>query len=85
MFLDKYSDIPWDALHYLVSQTNYGGRVTEPQDRILIDVIIKDYYSTNILEDKHRFGGSSVYYIPSEGSLETYLNYIKTLPYIDPP
>jgi hypothetical protein len=51
----------------------------------LIDVIIKDYYSTNILEDKHRFGGSSVYYIPSEGSLETYLNYIKTLPYIDPP
>ena len=29
MFLDKYVEIPWDALHYLVASTNYGGRVTD--------------------------------------------------------
>ena len=72
MFLDKYSEIPWDALHYLVSSTNYGGRVTDPQDRRLIDVILRDYYSPDILEDKHKFAGSSVYYIPPEGPLDSY-------------
>jgi hypothetical protein len=36
-----------------------------------------EYYNPKILEDRHKMGTGYVYYVPSEGPLETYINYIK--------
>ena len=49
MFLEEYDEIPWEALNYMVAEANYGGRVTDAQDRRLIKFILKDFYTSDIL------------------------------------
>jgi len=85
IFLDQYADIPWDALNYMVAEANYGGRVTDPMDRRLIKVILRDFYTEDILDDSYKFSPSGIYKAPSEGSLDHYREFIKTLPYNDLP
>ncbi len=80
MFLDEYDVIPWDALNYMVAEANYGGRVTDPKDRRLIKVILETFYTEEILKDSYRFSESGVYYVPEEGGLKSYTDFISTLP-----
>lgn len=48
MFLDEDSDtIPFDALKYLTGECNYGGRVTDDKDRLLIITLLLDYFNEN--------------------------------------
>lgn len=84
MFLDEYEEIPWDALNYMVAEANYGGRVTDPKDRRLIKVLLKDFYSPPILNDEYRFSTATSYYVPTDGPLESYKQYIRDLPLNDP-
>jgi dynein heavy chain len=53
MFLNHYEKIPWDALRYMVAEANYGGRVTDINDRTLINVILEDFYCPAMLKKKH--------------------------------
>lgn len=64
MFLDEYEHIPYEALNYIVAEANYGGRVTDPKDRRLISILLKDFYTPKILEDSYRLSPSGIYYAP---------------------
>ena len=64
MFLDEYEEIPWEALNYMVAEANYGGRVTDPKDRRLISILLKDFYTQKILSDEYKFSPSGKYYAP---------------------
>uniref|UniRef100_A0A3B5L7L8 Uncharacterized protein n=1 Tax=Xiphophorus couchianus TaxID=32473 RepID=A0A3B5L7L8_9TELE len=44
LYLDKYEEIPWDALKYLIAGVNYGGHVTDEWDRRLLTTYINDYF-----------------------------------------
>ena len=35
----------------MVAEANYGGRVTDGKDRRLINVILKDFYTPEIVKD----------------------------------
>lgn len=83
MFLDEYEAIPWEALQYMVAEANYGGRVTDPNDRKTINVILRDYYTASILKDDYKFSQSGCYYAPSDGPLSSFVNYIRELPIND--
>ena len=82
---DSGESIPFEALHYLTAECNYGGRVTDDKDRRLLANILDDFYQQDLLNDSFVFSPSGVYYAPQEGSLATYLSYIENLPLHDPP
>lgn len=76
VFLNHFENIPWEALKYMVAEANYGGRVTDPNDRTCISVILEDFYNPSMLKDKHKLVESGKYFVPSEGDLTSYQNFI---------
>lgn len=86
MFLNEYEEIPLDALMYLTGECNYGGRVTDDKDRRCMMSILSIFYSQDIVDkDDYKFSPSGVYYAPTHGNYESYLEYLKTLPIIANP
>jgi dynein heavy chain len=79
-FLEDFEGVPWDALNYMGSEANYGGRVTDMQDRRAIVSILKDYYSPEIMNDEYKFSVSGIYYAPPDTNLAGYLEFIRAFP-----
>jgi dynein heavy chain len=79
-FLDDFEGVPYEALNYMVSEANYGGRVTDNQDRRAIITILKDYYCKEIMNDDYKFSVSGKYFAPPDTDLHGYIDFIKTMP-----
>ena len=77
-FLDFYDEIPYDALIYMVAEANYGGRVTDPQDRRCIKTILSDFYNPLMIsEENHKLSATGKYYVPTDGQKADYLQFIE--------
>ena len=85
------SSIPWKALHYLISEANYGGRITDDWDRRVLRCYMRDMFNdrTALTENYRLVPGAGAaldgYYIPSGGSLASFREYISMLPLTDSP
>mmetsp|Transcript_28329 Transcript_28329/g.25144 ORF Transcript_28329/g.25144 Transcript_28329/m.25144 type:complete len:301 (+) Transcript_28329:5056-5958(+) len=81
MFLNEQNDeFPWDALLYVTGQINYGGRVTDDQDRTCLMNILKKYYTPELFQEDYWFSDSGTYFAPKDGLLQHYKDYIDSLP-----
>ncbi|CAK0888334.1 unnamed protein product [Prorocentrum cordatum] len=86
MYLDENpSEIPWDAIRYLIAEANYGGRVTEAPDNRVLRSYVNDFFCPRALEPKFFLSALTTYYIPEDGSLQSYRNYAKDLPFAEAP
>ncbi|XP_016786964.1 dynein axonemal heavy chain 2 isoform X3 [Pan troglodytes] len=86
LYLDEYEETPWDALKYLIAGINYGGHVTDDWDRRLLTTYINDYFCDQSLSTPfYRLSALETYFIPKDGSLASYKEYISLLPGMDPP
>nr|XP_008509230.1 PREDICTED: dynein heavy chain 2, axonemal-like isoform X3 [Equus przewalskii] len=86
LYLDEYEETPWDALKYLIAGVNYGGHVTDDWDRRLLTTYINDYFCDQSLSTpSYRLSVLETYFIPKDGSLASYKEYISMLPAMDPP
>lgn len=86
LLLDEYQQIPWDALKYLIAEANYGGRVTDDFDRRVLRSYINSYFcDTAITAPQYRLSSMQTYYIPDDGPLQSYRDYIASLPNFDKP
>ena len=86
MFLNDYEELPLDALTYLTGECNYGGRVTDDKDRRLLMDLLTIFYNKHIIDnDKYAFSPSGIYLAPKEGSYQSYIDYIRSLPLIPDP
>ena len=73
--------IALEALTYLVGECNYGGRVTDSQDRRTVMAMLQDNLSNN---PGFKFGGVNEFGIPVCTSLEEYYRFIEALPFHQP-
>jgi len=80
MFLEENAEIPYAALCYTAAEANYGGRVTDMQDRRTISHILTDFYCPETLQDTYRFSPSGNYYAPATTDLAGYIEHIRTFP-----
>ena len=64
----------------MVAEANYGGRVTDTQDRRLINTILLDFYTPKINDSDYKFSESGIYYAPDATTITETLDYIKALP-----
>jgi dynein heavy chain len=61
----------------MVAEANYGGRVTDPNDRVTISLVLEDYYCPEMLNKNHKLSPSGTYYVPDIGELSSYIDFIK--------
>ena len=77
---------PWDALRYLIAEVNYGGRVTDDFDRRLTNVYVAKFFCEEaVKKDGYRLSSLDEYYIPDDGTIDEYRDFISTLPGSDAP
>jgi dynein heavy chain len=80
LFVEKYDKVPYEVLNYLGAIVNYGGRVTDDKDSLLISTIIKTFINENAIIVGHKFSKSGHYRVIEPGDKEDYINYIQNLP-----
>jgi dynein heavy chain len=85
LFLESQDEVPWDALMFVTGHINYGGRVTDDNDRVCLLTTLGKYCCVDALKDGYKFSGSGLYFAPADGNIDTYRDYIETLPLNDSP
>ncbi|VDO05387.1 unnamed protein product [Rodentolepis nana] len=86
MFLNDYDDLPLDALKYLTGECNYGGRVTDANDRRCLVSLLSNFYNHDLVSrENYNLSPSGIYQIPPEGNYANYLEFIKALPSLPSP
>ena len=52
--LTKYGeDLSFDYVRFLIGTINYGGRIVDQKDHILINILLDDFFSDNVLLPFH--------------------------------
>ncbi|CAE8619847.1 unnamed protein product [Polarella glacialis] len=82
LFVNQYEEVPYKVLNFLGAQINYGGRVTDDKDKLLIGEIIETYICPEVVNDKdaYKYSSSGLYYAPQADTVEEFVEYIRGLP-----
>ncbi|XP_028903273.1 dynein heavy chain 14, axonemal isoform X3 [Ornithorhynchus anatinus] len=86
ILLENQTEIPWHAIHYLIGEVVYGGRVTDLWDRRCLLTILNNFCNPAVLQEDFTFSRDGVYRLVSESaSFEDCRSYIQSLPDIESP
>ncbi|EDV95542.1 GH15722 [Drosophila grimshawi] len=87
MLLNQYEHVPYDAISYLTSECNYGGRVTDNWDRRAIITILADFCNPQVVADsRYRFAFDDRYILPRKTEHREIIRYLdESMPSLAPP
>ena len=80
--------MPWETLIFVFGQINYGGRVTDDNDRKNLMCTLGLFMDPAVMTEGHSFSPSGIYRIPAgmhTATLKTFNDYVDSLPLVDPP
>ncbi|CAL1172366.1 unnamed protein product, partial [Cladocopium goreaui] len=80
--------IPWDTLLFVIGHINYGGRVTDDNDRKCLLAILEKYVTPKILETDYRFSESGTYRCPDNSDVadvEQFRKFVASFPLAEMP
>jgi len=92
MLLEDYDEVPWKVVRVLVTDVNYGGRVTDDWDRRYMTAAINDFACEEMLHptEQYQFSPSGNYKMPLvnldgeegsfKGNIDTWVEFVQTLP-----
>jgi dynein heavy chain len=81
-FINQYDQVPCKVLTFLGANNNYGGRVTDDKDKLLISTIIATYICADAVEQgqDYKYSASGKYYAPQGQTIAEIIEYIRSLP-----
>ncbi|XP_041836758.1 dynein heavy chain 8, axonemal-like [Melanotaenia boesemani] len=77
------NDVSWVTLQYMLSEVQYGGRVTDDYDRCLLKCFARVWFTKKMFDPTFCF--YTGYKIPVCKTVEEYLDNIQNLPIVDSP
>jgi dynein heavy chain len=86
-FINQYDEAPYKVLNFLGASINYGGRVTDDKDKLLISTIIETYVCEAAVTEKsgYKYSTSGLYHAPEGETIAEMVEYIKGLPFSPSP
>jgi dynein heavy chain len=85
LYLNTQPNVPYQTLKVIVSEINYGGRVTDDKDVRLITALLSKYFTPEVMQPGYNFSNSGIYYSPDVDDIDSVKGYIKSLPLDDEP
>lgn len=64
----------------MTGECNYGGRVTDGNDRILIMTLLRDYFDPSIFDPEYRMSGEEQYALTENEEYDDICTHIRGLP-----
>lgn len=68
--------MPFNALKYLIGECNYGGRVTEKQDRRIFRALLEEFIEKHVLDTENYCILNRKEYLIPDGN-QAYLTYVE--------
>ena len=81
--LEPKRGISWDTICYMLSEIQYGGKITDDFDRRLLKCFCSLWFSERMEDAEFQFFPN--YPVPNCKTQEEYLSFLSNLPQLDPP
>jgi dynein heavy chain len=82
LFVNQYNEVPYKVLNFLGAKINYGGRVTDDKDKLLISTILDTYICPEAVNAKtdYKYSTSGIYHAPQAETVSDIVEYVRGLP-----
>jgi dynein heavy chain len=81
----KSKEVTWSTVRYMVSEIQYGGRITDDWDRVLMSNYTEKYFFQGVLSETYKFYPLPGYTVPQGLELAVFKNHIENMPPVDNP
>ncbi|UJR23298.1 hypothetical protein I4U23_026313 [Adineta vaga] len=80
--MDVNKPMQWKTIHYMISEVQYGGRVTDDFDKRLLKTYVQSWFRDEMFDPNFQFE-EKTYRIPKITHIDDVFSYIDTIPNYD--